>query len=175
MFCVTIAGILPCATSRASARWPALGVAFCIVSWLANLRRQDSRRASAEARNSPNSIGLYLVQMPPGERKSGMPDSVEMPAPVKATMFSASAIMRPSSSTFAISPPRATRGLLGILFQLGRRGVEAAVLAGPEARRSGRSGVLHAARAVPLQQQQDDGRVQHVPEEAVGEGLPVGA
>ena len=99
MFCVITAGILPSSTSRASARCPALGVAFCSVSWVANLRRQDSRRISAEARKSPNSIGLYLVQMPPGERKSGMPDSVEMPAPVKATMLLASSIMRLRSST----------------------------------------------------------------------------
>ena len=31
------------------------------------------------------SIGRILVQMPPGERKSGMPHSVEMPAPVNGT------------------------------------------------------------------------------------------
>jgi hypothetical protein len=37
--------------------------------------------------------------MPPGERKSGMPHSVEMPAPVKGTMVEASAIMSPSRST----------------------------------------------------------------------------
>src|SRR6478752_6415746 len=30
-------------------------------------------------------MGCILVQMPPGERKSGMPDSVDMPAPVKIT------------------------------------------------------------------------------------------
>src|SRR5262245_29482591 len=109
MFWVTTAGILPCSTRRASARCPALGVALRMVSSLANLRRHDSRRASAEARKSPNSIGLYLVQMPPGERKSGIPDSVEMPAPVKATMLSASSIMRSRSSTLAICPPRRQR------------------------------------------------------------------
>ena len=30
-------------------------------------------------------IGSIFVQTPPGERKSGMPDSVEIPAPVKTT------------------------------------------------------------------------------------------
>src|SRR6185436_4504687 len=81
-----------------------------IVSSVANLRRQASRRASAEPRKSPNSIGLYLVQMPPGERKSGMPDSVEMPAPVKATILLASAIKRFSSSALdKRRPPQATR------------------------------------------------------------------
>ena len=39
------------------------------------------------------------VHNPPGERKSGMPHSVEMPAPVKGTMLEASAIMLPSAST----------------------------------------------------------------------------
>src|SRR5262245_46087863 len=102
MFCVMTAVILPCSTRRASARWPALGVALRSVSSTANRRRQDSRRASVEARKSENSIGLYRVQMPPGERKSGMPDSVEMPAPVKATMLRAAAIMRLNSSIFAM-------------------------------------------------------------------------
>src|SRR5262245_10102143 len=108
MFCVMTAVILPCSTRRASARWPALGVALRSVSSMANRRRQDSRRASAEARKSENSIGLYRVQMPPGERKSGMPDSVEMPAPVKATIFSAAAIMRFNSSIFAMQPSAAS-------------------------------------------------------------------
>jgi hypothetical protein len=31
-----------------------------MVAWVANLRRQDSRRASSEARKSPNSIGRYF-------------------------------------------------------------------------------------------------------------------
>src|SRR3989442_12122144 len=35
-----------------------------------------------------------------------MPDSVEMPAPVKATMFPASVILRLRSSPFAMDPPR---------------------------------------------------------------------
>jgi len=32
-----------------------------------------------------NSCGAYFVQIPPGLRKSGMPDSVLMPAPVRIT------------------------------------------------------------------------------------------
>ena len=39
--------------------------------------------------NASNPIGWYFVQMPPGERKSGMPHSVEMPAPVKGTITAA--------------------------------------------------------------------------------------
>src|SRR5580693_628145 len=53
---------------------------------MAKRRRQDSLRASWLAMNSSNGIGLFLVHNPPGERKSGMPHSVEMPAPVKGTM-----------------------------------------------------------------------------------------
>src|SRR5947207_8682499 len=52
---------------------------------MANRRRQDSSRASALARKSEKSIGRILVQMPPGERKSGMPHSVEIPAPVNGS------------------------------------------------------------------------------------------
>src|SRR5216684_6687883 len=43
--------------------------------------------------------------MPPGERKSGIPDSVEMPAPVKATMRLAEPISSRSSSISSIAPP----------------------------------------------------------------------
>src|SRR5215213_4038325 len=55
---------------------------------MAKRRRQDSSRASWLARKSENSIGRILVQMPSGERKSGMPHSVEMPAPVNGTITS---------------------------------------------------------------------------------------
>src|SRR6187399_3628884 len=57
---------------------------------MAKRRRQDSSRAAWLARKSEKSIGRILVQMPPGERKSGMPHSVEMPAPVNGTMTRAS-------------------------------------------------------------------------------------
>src|SRR3954468_16306782 len=46
-----------------------------------------------------------FVQTPCGPRKSGMPDSVEMPAPVRATMRVALASQRRTSSTW-----RATAG-----------------------------------------------------------------
>jgi hypothetical protein len=39
-------------------------------------------------------MGFMRVQMPPGLRKSGMPDSVEMPAPVSATTVAAVSIKR---------------------------------------------------------------------------------
>src|SRR5262249_44217866 len=53
---------------------------------MANRRRQDSLRISGLARKSLKSIGRILVQIPPGERKSGMPHSVEIPAPVNGTI-----------------------------------------------------------------------------------------
>src|ERR1700722_14677950 len=51
-----------------------------------NVRRQASRRASSLCMNVSNSIGFIRLQTPPGLRKSGIPDSVEMPAPVKTTV-----------------------------------------------------------------------------------------
>src|ERR1700689_3789056 len=66
---------------------------------MANRRRHDSLRASRLTTNSSKGIGRLRVHKPPGERKSGMPHSVEIPAPVKGTMAEASAIMSPSSST----------------------------------------------------------------------------
>ena len=38
------------------------------------------------ATNASNGIGWFFVQRPPGERKSGIPHSVEIPAPVNGTM-----------------------------------------------------------------------------------------
>src|ERR1700689_2812916 len=57
---------------------------------MAKRRRQDSLRASWLARNSSNGIGRFLVHKPPGDRKSGMPHSVEIPAPVNGTTVLAS-------------------------------------------------------------------------------------
>src|SRR6478735_3425670 len=76
-----------------------------MVSSVANLRRQDSRRISSDDMKSSKYMGLYFVQMPPGERKSGMPDSVEMPAPVKATMRLAEPIASCRRSMSSMSPP----------------------------------------------------------------------
>ena len=53
---------------------------------MAKRRRQASLRISWLARNSSNGIGRFLVQSPPGERKSGMPHSVEIPAPVNGAI-----------------------------------------------------------------------------------------
>src|ERR1041384_7193148 len=66
---------------------------------MAKRRRQDSSRASWLARQSEKSIGRILVQIPPGDRKSGIPHSVEMPAPVKGTIASERSSSSPSRST----------------------------------------------------------------------------
>src|ERR1700722_13379613 len=66
---------------------------------MAKRRRQDSSRASWLATNSSNGIGRLRVHNPPGERKSGIPHSLKMPAPVKGTIVEAAAIMSPSCST----------------------------------------------------------------------------
>src|SRR4051794_36187145 len=99
MFWVTMAGILPALKSEAGAGWPRPGFAAAKVGSIAKRRRQASSRASELATNSSNGIGRLRVHNPPGERKSGMPHSVEMPAPVKGTMVAAAAIMSPSCST----------------------------------------------------------------------------
>jgi hypothetical protein len=56
--------------------------------------------------NASNGIGWYLVQMPPGERKSGMPHSVEMPAPVNGRITAAS-FTRSCSLRMPVSPSAA--------------------------------------------------------------------
>ena len=85
MFWVMIPGILPGLVERGQR--PVAAAGFCTAELLFHREppRQLSSRASWLARKSPNSIGRILVQMPPGERKSGMPHSVEMPAPVNGT------------------------------------------------------------------------------------------
>ena len=86
MFWVMTHDAFPCRTSRAIAAWPAFGFAARRVLSVSNLRRQVSRRASSDAMNSPKSIGRNRSQTPPGLRKSGIPDSVLIPAPVKKTI-----------------------------------------------------------------------------------------
>src|ERR1700738_3889187 len=111
MFWVTMAGIFPALYSEASARCPRPGRAAAKVGSIAKRRRHASSLASRLAMNSSNGIGRLRVHNPPGERKSGIPHSVEMPAPVKGTMVEASAIMSPSCST----PLRRSGAIMGII------------------------------------------------------------
>ena len=48
-------------------------------------------------------IGAYRSQMPPGLRKSGMPDSVLIPAPVNATIWRELAIRYLANSSQSIT------------------------------------------------------------------------
>src|SRR5215469_18463796 len=94
IFCVITAAALPRRTSSATLRWPRFGAATRKVSSIAKRRRQVSRRASSEARKSEKSIGAIRVQIPPGLRKSGIPDSVLIPAPVNTTARRARSMAR---------------------------------------------------------------------------------
>src|SRR4051795_6365283 len=139
MFCVTTPIARPALSSRARATCPALGAyASDIIS-----RRicQERARTSADSMYLPNvnSAGLYRVHRPPGERKSGIPDSVEMPAPVNATTRCASASIAARSSIpeiVAAAPgggPIATmRGLGGGAGRMGRLPRSAVRLERPE-------------------------------------------
>src|SRR5215831_8885151 len=57
--------------------------------------------------NSSNGIGLFFVHSPPGERKSGIPHSVEIPAPVNGAMKRA-----PSTSSCRRSRPVSRSGAI---------------------------------------------------------------
>jgi len=86
MFWVITPAPRPARSNAASARWAGLGSAAPA--------RNSRRIAHAFARTSADptyfskvkSIGSYRVHTPPGERKSGIPDSVDTPAPVNATV-----------------------------------------------------------------------------------------
>ena len=69
------------------------GLASLISESILNFLFHDSIRTSSDDINSEKFIGLNLVHKPPGLLKSGMPDSVEIPAPVKITMFELSLII----------------------------------------------------------------------------------
>src|ERR1700733_3094961 len=119
-----MAGILPALYSAASARWPRPGFAAAQVGSMAKRRRQVSLRASALATNSSKGIGRLRVHNPPGERKSGMPHSVEMPAPVKGTIMDAPAIISPSCSTpLLMSEAITARSLTGPRYQMQYQGL----------------------------------------------------
>src|SRR3954469_7595600 len=113
MFWVMTAATLPRRTSASTARCPRLGSAALKMSSIAKRRRQVSRRASSEATNSSKYMGAIWVQMPPGLRKSGIPDSVLMPAPVNTTARRDCSISRFSAATPVSS-------LIGLLWQIRR-------------------------------------------------------
>ncbi len=86
---------------------------------MAKRRRHASSRISWRAMKASNGIGWFLVHRPPGDRKSGMPHSVEIPAPVNGTMLSASSI-RSRRRAMAVCKSGA---IMSICFGLFRRRV----------------------------------------------------
>ena len=86
MFCVITEDALPSWINCATARWPRLGCAARRIGSISKRRFQVSRRAFSDRMKSENSIGTCFVHNPPGLRKSGIPDSVLMPAPVNSAL-----------------------------------------------------------------------------------------
>ena len=96
---------MPRCTSDATARCPWLGSASAIERWLSTRWLHASRRADSEAMKSRKSTGRRRDHIPPGLRKSGIPDSVLIPAPVNTTArraFSTSARRRSRSGSPAM-------------------------------------------------------------------------
>ena len=91
MFWVTTARTMPRRSSSATAWWAGLGSTAASMSmrgrWKLQKRSGSARKVLIEA----TSIGSNFSQRPPAERKSGMPLSVEMPAPVSTTAYSEAA------------------------------------------------------------------------------------
>ena len=75
--------------------------------------RQYSTRPASLETNSWKSTIRFSAHTPPGLRKSGTPDSVEMPAPVKPTTREAPATSRRAASTAVsgVFPPRIVRSM----------------------------------------------------------------
>jgi len=79
--------------------------------WCSSRRsRQASRRVpgSLTYRRNPSSLGSYRLHRPPGDRKSGIPESVDTPAPENTTIRSASASNPPASSSAPVARPAAS-------------------------------------------------------------------
>ncbi len=91
MFWVTTAFTMPRRSSSATAWWAGFGSTAESRSmrgrWKLQKRSGSARKVLIEA----TSIGSYFSQRPPAERKSGIPLSVEMPAPVSTTAYSEAA------------------------------------------------------------------------------------
>src|SRR5258708_10940628 len=103
-FWVITAATVPRATRRAIARCPSFGWAPTQPATPEKARVQASRRFISLSTNSSKVIGFIRLQTPPGLLKSGMPDSVEMPAPVNTTARRASAMGFANLSPDAIAP-----------------------------------------------------------------------
>src|SRR5687767_8825066 len=102
--------------SSISARAVCAAFGFALKIWLARGWNQLKKR-SGDVRNVLNdatSIGSSRDHKPvPSERKSGMPDGVERPAPVSTTARFA---LRNNSAASSIAVMMASEGLAGLLI-----------------------------------------------------------
>ena len=93
----------PRLSQSASVRWAMLGAASAMSACDSVFCRQYSARDDSDARKSWNCTGWLRAQTPPGERKSGIPLSVLIPAPVKQTADRAPRIQVARRSTVSAS------------------------------------------------------------------------
>ena len=116
MFCVTTVRRTPSVPRSASARWAAPGFTFPTRSKREAKKTQVLSGSKASASAVAYSSGSNVSQIPPGERKSGTPDSTLTPAPVRAvpgrwaTSSSAALLAMPTAAappgeTIAQPPP----------------------------------------------------------------------
>ena len=90
MFWVMISSRKPSSCREERARWAGLG--WALKAWLASGRSQLKKRLGwvRKALREATSKGLWRVHNPlSAERKSGIPEGVEIPAPVRAVVCSA--------------------------------------------------------------------------------------
>src|SRR5688500_18292012 len=112
----------------------------------------------------------FLVHTPFGPRKSGIPDSVEMPAPVSATTDAASRIQPAISSRATSSFPAAAircrvsgrTGRAGRGASLGNRRAPPGISGGHRQRRVALEALVGPQHALPAQDRRDAGAVQGV-------------
>ena len=109
VFWVMTAARWPRRCSSAIVRWPSLGCALLQRWYMRTPRSQARTRAARSAMKSWYSTGVSVFQTPCGPRKSGIPLSVLMPAPVKATPRRALRTTSQNAVSFVIPPWRFQR------------------------------------------------------------------
>ena len=91
MFWVISSFTMPRRSSSATARCAGFGWMLSTAEKRGRWKLQKRSGLETKVDSEPTSIGSTFSQIPPGERKSGMPLSVETPAPVSTTACRASA------------------------------------------------------------------------------------
>ncbi len=110
-FCVMTAVIFPARSSSASAMWPGFGPHPANCSPNSRQSFQTFAGLSTNASIVAYSSGGYFAQIPFALRKSGMPLSVDIPAPVEAiTQRPSRRIRAASPKSFVMAIARVTSG-----------------------------------------------------------------